>query len=112
MPGHEGRIETQCPACQARYRVPGSSVGHHARCAKCRNSFLVTLMAAKRGIPGPGRPPTEDDILAWLNEGADEEFIAPRPRIISGHDPVHPEPHEEAALGSPAAPGEPLQRTG
>ena len=104
MPGHEGKIETQCPACQARYRVPGFSVGHHARCAKCRNSFLVTEIAARRNTPGPGRPPTEDDILGWLNEGADEEFIAPRPRIISGRDPVHPEPHEDVAARTASVP--------
>jgi predicted Zn finger-like uncharacterized protein len=131
MPGDEGKIETRCPACQARYRVPASSVGHHARCSRCRNSFLVNQAAPKRAPSGPGHPPTEDDILGWLNEGVDDEFLAPRPRIISGSDPVHPESHEEAPaqsqsipsagprlphsdtdLDSQSVPQEPLRKTG
>ena len=95
MSGHEGKIETRCPACDARYRVPASSIGHRARCARCGTSFRVAQIASQRRPVDLRHPPTEDDILSWLNEGSDEEFLAPRPRIISGSDPTRPESHED-----------------
>ncbi|MGQ9651487.1 MAG: MJ0042-type zinc finger domain-containing protein [Phycisphaerae bacterium] len=101
MPGHEGKIETRCPACGARYRVPASGIGHRAHCAKCGDSFRVTPLASQRRPADLRHPPTEDDILRWLNEGSDDEFLAPRPRINSGRDPSHPESHEETPVERP-----------
>lgn len=96
MPGQEGKIETRCPACGAKYRVPEASEGHHARCLKCQTRFLVARPEKKQPAVEQFRPPTEDDIMQWLNEGADDEFIAPRPRIVSGGDLAPPQPGPES----------------
>lgn len=101
MPGHEGKIETRCPACGAKYRVPAASEGHHARCPKCRMKFLVAEVERKQGLVDRPYPPTEDDILRWLNEGSDDEFLAARPRIISGKDPDRPESHADETDPAP-----------
>ncbi len=129
MPGHEGKIETRCPVCQARYRVPAASAGHRARCVKCRTTFRVPqIQSAQPPVDRP-RAPSEEDILRWLNEGSDEEIVAPRPRIISDKEPVETGPESEekppeprvAALNPPsdsvldphaAAPRHGLRRTG
>jgi predicted Zn finger-like uncharacterized protein len=96
MAGQDRKIEARCPACDARYRVPSSGVGHRARCSKCHTTFRVAVPDRRSHTPGQHRPPTEDDILAWLNEGVDEEFIAPRPRVF-GEPPAESDPHVEAA---------------
>lgn len=101
MTGHEGKIETRCPACGARYRVLASGIGHRAHCTKCGASFRVAQLASQRRHGDLRHPPTEDDILRWLNEGSDDEFLAPRPRIIAGSDPNHPESQEEAPVERP-----------
>lgn len=102
MTGHQGKIETRCPACGTRYRVPASGIGHRARCAGCGGSFRVAP-AAFQPRPGDFRhPPTEDDILRWLNEGLDEDYQAARPKVISGSDPSRPEAHEDLPAGHPA----------
>lgn len=74
----KGKITTRCPVCEARYHVPAGSIGHKARCAKCQSTFQV----AEIKLVTEPRVPTEDDILRWLNEGLDDEFIAARPRIV------------------------------
>lgn len=108
MPGHEGKIETRCPACDAKYRVPASGVGRQARCVRCRTTFRVVDHGHKPAYPDGRRPPTEDDILRWLNEGSDEDRPTPRPRIISGGDPDHPQSREDTSVSQPAAhPAEP-----
>jgi hypothetical protein len=61
------KVKTSCPVCQATYKVPAESVGHKARCSQCQAKFRVTAPPAERK-----GPPTEDDILDWLNEGMEE----------------------------------------
>jgi len=68
-------IRTRCPVCRSKYMVPHKLVGHHARCSKCKATFLVAE---------DHRYPTEDDILRWLNEGMEEYEIINHPRIIKG----------------------------
>ena len=102
MPGHEGKIETRCPACNVKYHVPASSVGRHVRCVKCQTTFQIAQNGHQQTLPGARRAPTEDDILRWLSEGAEEESVAPRPRIISGSDPSRPESHEDTNASEPA----------
>ena len=104
MPGHEGKIVTRCPACGANYRVPAEGVGQRARCAQCRSSFRVAEVKPNRKPSDLHHPPTEEDIVRWLNEGSDEEFLAARPRIVSGRDSAHPESHEDSPTAQPAAP--------
>jgi predicted Zn finger-like uncharacterized protein len=90
MPDHQGKIETRCPSCHAKYRVPAASAGHHARCVKCQTKFRVPEVAQTQAPADWPHPPTEDDILKWLNEGSDDEFLAPRPRVISDREPAEP----------------------
>jgi predicted Zn finger-like uncharacterized protein len=86
MSGQDRKIDTRCPACDARYRVPSTSLGHHARCGKCRTSFRVSQAHPAGHNSTRHRSPTEDDILRWLNEGTDEEYIAARPRVIGSEE--------------------------
>jgi predicted Zn finger-like uncharacterized protein len=88
MPGHEGKIETRCPACDAKYHVPASTAGHRVRCVKCQTTFRVAEQAKKQALVDRHSPPTEEDILGWLNDGSDDEFLAPRPRVVSGNGEV------------------------
>ena len=69
------KIRTRCPICRSKYMVPATLIGHHARCAKCKATFLVAEH---------NHHPTEEDILRWLNEDIEEYEFAPRPRIIHG----------------------------
>ena len=65
MSAHEQKIDTRCPSCRTKYRLPAAGVGRRVRCVKCQAVFR---------IPEPRlRPPTEEDILAWLNEGMDRD---------------------------------------
>jgi hypothetical protein len=75
MSATPNKIWTRCPACRCKYLVAVEAVGHHARCRKCQTRFRVEEYNPH---------PTEEDILRWLNEGAEEEEVSPRPRIISG----------------------------
>jgi predicted Zn finger-like uncharacterized protein len=84
MSSQDRKIDTRCPACDTRYRVPSSSLGHRARCVKCRAAVRVSQDHRADHNSSRHHSPTEEDILKWLNEGADEEFIAPRPRIVGG----------------------------
>lgn len=61
-------IQTQCPMCRKKYEVPAVSVGHRARCTGCKAVFKVTERY---------RHPTEDDILRWLSEVEDPDFVDP-----------------------------------
>ncbi len=70
----EVKIKTRCPHCHTKYLVPSGALGHAARCARCQQSFRVAPYEAKTS------PPTEDDILRWLNEGLDEYELAAPPR--------------------------------
>lgn len=101
------KIKTRCPVCKAAYHVPGSSVGHRARCPKCDSVFRVLVPGLQsspqepRQQPNPAphpspepslqRPhspkenngrhaPTDDDIVAWLMEGENEDDLPPQPR--------------------------------
>jgi predicted Zn finger-like uncharacterized protein len=82
------KIETKCPECSARYHVPASAAGHHARCSKCRTKFLVEPVRRKL-------TPTEEDVLRWLNEERDDGEVTASPRVISGGP--RREKYEEAA---------------
>lgn len=66
-------ILIHCPHCQARYRLPVSSAGHRARCARCRQTFRIEAQ------PPRFQPPTEDDILRWLCEGTEDYDFPRRP---------------------------------
>ncbi len=61
-------ITCRCPTCRARYRVPSSALGRHARCRRCGGSFRVAETFAG--------PPTEDDILRWLREAEESDEAA------------------------------------
>jgi len=67
-------IRTRCPICRAKYTVPKKSVGHHARCLKCKTRFVVQEY---------NHHPTEEDILRWLNEDPKENENVHSPRIIT-----------------------------
>lgn len=145
----EPSIRTRCPACGAKYAVPAATVGHRARCIRCKGVFRVTdhshgssvagdrlvsraadnssstLNPKRHGSStalnpgrheGPGkephtlqRPPTDEDILRWLNEGNDEDAPAARPRIIGGGPPAKkpvpsdPTARQSASSGSPGS---------
>ena len=66
----EAIIKTRCPICSAKYRVPSTAVGHRARCVQCKATFRVSQVKSSRLCP-----PTEDDILAWLSEGRDDDHL-------------------------------------
>lgn len=66
------KVRTFCPHCRARYEVPAVSVGHTARCVRCKQPFDITV-----NTPKPS-PPTEEEILRWLNEGM-EDYDVPKP---------------------------------
>ena len=75
MPAN-AKIKTACPVCGAKYKVAAASIGHSARCSQCKTKFRVNeyTRLAKR-------PPTEEDILTWLNEETEEPeyLISPSP---------------------------------
>lgn len=100
-------IKVRCPACGAKYRVPAKAVGQKARCVRCKSPFRVVdplpdsnrAPAAEKTRaqrPEPARdsktlrhPPTEDDIVRWLSEGADEdERPATRPQLRRPQEPA------------------------
>lgn len=62
------KIKTQCPACQAKYKVPAEGIGKRVQCPACRVEFRV-----QEYLSSPRRLPTEEDILSWLNEGMEED---------------------------------------
>lgn len=66
----EAKVKTRCPICAAKYRVPRKAVGHRAKCLQCKATFRVGQVESPRL-----RPPTEEDILAWLSEGRDDDFF-------------------------------------
>ncbi|NLX20837.1 MAG: hypothetical protein GXY55_04080 [Phycisphaerae bacterium] len=72
----EVRINTRCVHCRTKYVVSGEALGQVARCARCGRSFRVAPYQPKTS------PPTEDDILRWLNEGLEEYEFATRPRVV------------------------------
>ena len=92
------KIKTRCPVCHASYRVPPGSIGQKARCGKCNSSFRVAEV--KKKTPAP----TEGDILDWLNEGVDEEYLAKRPRVIMGGQPRNPLDQNQTAKPTPSVP--------
>lgn len=67
----ETKIKARCPVCKSAYRVASKSLGHKARCPKCDSTFRLAAPPQKTRKPSV----TEDDILAWLNEGADDDMI-------------------------------------
>lgn len=66
----EANVKTRCPICSAKYRVPVTAVGHRAQCGQCKATFRVGKVESSRR-----RPPTEEDILAWLSEGRDDDLF-------------------------------------
>jgi len=38
----KGKIKTQCPHCQARFKVPEKHKGRRAKCSKCGKPFVIT----------------------------------------------------------------------
>lgn len=98
MSGHEAKIKTRCPQCRAKYRVPVRSLGHRARCVKCNTVFRVRAEVAAKPVP------SEDDILRWLNEDNDDEFLGARPRLVAppaGDSGAPPEPADDTPQVQP-----------
>jgi predicted Zn finger-like uncharacterized protein len=70
----EMKIKARCPKCSASYKVPSKAVGRQVKCLKCRSSFRVRETSSQL------HPPTEDDILRWLNDAlAEDERLDTRP---------------------------------
>lgn len=90
-------VKAHCPSCGAKYKLPVSSLGRKARCAKCQTLFRVMntsgpspdeppAAVAASPATSTGRPtqtqttyhnhpkhvPTEDDIIRWLAEAESE----------------------------------------
>jgi hypothetical protein len=61
------RITCVCPQCRMSYHVLADATGRRARCGECGMTFRVV-----EKIPPP---PTEDDILNWLNEEEDQDEV-------------------------------------
>ncbi len=59
------QIKCRCPQCGTHYRVPASVEGHRARCRTCGRVFSVAGKTSG--------PPTEDDILRWLQEAEERD---------------------------------------
>lgn len=83
----KAKIQTFCPACHARYTVPAANAGQKARCGKCNTRFRIeepALPSTGGAADASGRhgPPTEEDILQWLNEGLEEFEFPARPRVV------------------------------
>jgi len=120
-------LKVRCPSCGSKYKLPADAVGRKLRCAKCHNAFRVTdpradshrlpspndkqTSAPPRSSspqntekPGPAkRPPTEDDILRWLNE-ADDDAGRERRVEMTVDDEVRPDAvtaHESTSSSQP-----------
>lgn len=39
------KIETQCPHCQSRFKVPEHGVGQRVKCTQCREPFVIEAIA-------------------------------------------------------------------
>ena len=114
-------VRTCCPHCASQYDVPAAAVGHRARCAACKQVFRVTLLelpAATDSRPdsplvgrsharamldaGILRPPTEDDILRWLAEAAEEDDDRFAPDHDDDEEPGHTQAEWAAVIDSTA----------
>lgn len=108
-------LKTRCPVCSKKYEVPVSAAGHKARCTDCQTVFRVpsppvsrldesmppasvtTVSSVQNREPSNGRhagPPTEEDIVRWLSEGAETEMddTTPQPRVVRQSVPVSQRP--------------------
>lgn len=83
----EANVKTRCPICSAKYRVPSSAVGHRAQCSQCKATFRVHEVESSRL-----HPPTEEDILAWLNEGRDDDLFDHEENARDYRRPAEPRP--------------------
>jgi predicted Zn finger-like uncharacterized protein len=75
---------TQCPHCQASYKLPDATNGKKVRCAKCNSAFVAvapeTAVPVEAARPAQVRqqdPPVQAPILEAL-EGIQEEGTEPR----------------------------------
>jgi predicted Zn finger-like uncharacterized protein len=62
------KIKTRCPNCSASYKVPAKAAGRQVKCIRCQTSFRVRELSTSKYYP-----PTEDDILRWLNEALERD---------------------------------------
>lgn len=112
MPPPE-KIKTRCPMCQTTYRVPNTQIGHRARCPKCDSVFRVTVPTLPTEDRRRPHVPTDDEILAWLNEAAERDDDLPAgPRrwesAAPSPSPSPPAPASNPPRPAPAAkPGQP-----
>lgn len=114
-------VKTCCPHCASQYDVPAAAVGHRARCAACKQVFRVAPLespatpAGRTDSPlvgrshagsmldaGIPRPPSEDDILRWLAEAAEEDDDRFAPNRGDVDEPGHAQA-EWAAMADSAA---------
>ena len=98
MSRDEEQIRVRCPDCRAKYRVPASKAGRSVRCAHCQTKFRIPTLK-----PSAKHVPTEEDILSWLNEGSDEDYVAPRPRVARMPSIAEPVPVNHTSTKDPSA---------
>lgn len=103
------QVVIRCPSCAQKYRVAPTVVGHRARCAKCRSSFVV----------GNQTTFDEDLIVAWISEGdpASESvmgstglFQPPEPATPEVPHPAPPAPARQAGTSASLDENEPTVR--
>lgn len=84
-----GRIDVNCPICQATYRLSEKLAGKRVRCKVCKEAFHVTT------LPPPASPSEnfDDTVVGWLSAIDEaERHVIPQPRIISSRSDTTDEP--------------------
>lgn len=67
------RIQTECTACRARFRVPAASLGRQAKCPKCSEVFTIedhSIFALAPEEPAAGEASSAMDELARAERSA------------------------------------------
>jgi hypothetical protein len=87
-------VVVACPSCSQKYRVSRSAFGQKARCAKCKNQFVV----------GTRKAFDEDTILSWIAESDSVSDADPASESVMGSTGLFRAPRPAVATESSAAP--------
>jgi hypothetical protein len=90
------KVKARCPVCHTAYQLPGSLVGHRARCPKCDSVFRVLVPGASQATEKPPQTPGSESVrpaesaTQTPREGAPPRSDDAKLRLHRQRGPGHP----------------------